>query len=183
MSMTKFGVLIGAALMIAPATAHAAVTVTDYAFTNEFVLGVYPTLSGTFSISHDSESGAYALTALHYVIEGYTHDLSNSSLWSYVDPDDGDHVVIYGNKNDRSVVYNTNDFDFMFGVTSGAVSTVYSTPTAYVIPAGKTVLSIVGAPAVPEPATWAMMIAGFGIVGGFQRSQKRRSGIDMIPAF
>ncbi|MCW2393768.1 MULTISPECIES: PEPxxWA-CTERM sorting domain-containing protein [unclassified Sphingobium] len=181
--MTKFAMLLGAALMIVPGTAQAAVTVTDYAFTNEFVLGAYPTLSGTFSISHDSDSGVYALTALHYVIEGFTHDLSNSSLWSYVDPDDGDHVVIYGNKNGQSVVYHTTDFDFMFGVTSGAVSTVYSTPTSYVIPAGNTVLTRVEAPPVPEPATWAMMIAGFGIVGAFQRSQKRAIAMNMRLAF
>ncbi|MGJ0239551.1 hypothetical protein ACQEPB_13690 [Novosphingobium fluoreni] len=61
--MMKFAMLLGAALMIAPGTTQAAVTVTDYAFTNEFVLGAYPTLSGTFSISHDSDSGVYALTA------------------------------------------------------------------------------------------------------------------------
>jgi len=29
-------------------------------------------------------------------------------------------------------------------------------------------------PAVPEPATWAMMIAGFGLVGGLQRGPRRK---------
>ena len=28
--------------------------------------------------------------------------------------------------------------------------------------------------AVPEPATWAMMIIGFGMIGGTMRSAKRR---------
>jgi hypothetical protein len=31
--------------------------------------------------------------------------------------------------------------------------------------------------AVPEPATWGMMIAGFGIVGGAMRSQRRKAAI------
>ena len=35
-----------------------------------------------------------------------------------------------------------------------------------------------GAVAVPEPTTWAMMLAGFGFVGGAMRRQKRR----MLPA-
>jgi hypothetical protein len=34
-------------------------------------------------------------------------------------------------------------------------------------------------PAVPEPATWAMMIAGFGLVGGAMR---RRRKIDLVTA-
>lgn len=32
-------------------------------------------------------------------------------------------------------------------------------------------------PAVPEPATWAMMIAGFGFVGGAMRAQRRRTSV------
>nr|WP_084192404.1 PEPxxWA-CTERM sorting domain-containing protein [Parasphingorhabdus marina] len=28
-------------------------------------------------------------------------------------------------------------------------------------------------PAVPEPATWAMMIGGFGLVGGAMRRRKK----------
>ncbi|WP_293845005.1 PEPxxWA-CTERM sorting domain-containing protein [Sphingopyxis sp.] len=29
--------------------------------------------------------------------------------------------------------------------------------------------------AVPEPAAWAMMLVGFGLIGGTMRSAKRRS--------
>jgi hypothetical protein len=33
--------------------------------------------------------------------------------------------------------------------------------------------------AVPEPATWAMMIGGFGLVGGAMRSARRRRGAEL----
>jgi hypothetical protein len=32
-----------------------------------------------------------------------------------------------------------------------------------------------GAGAVPEPTTWAMMLIGFGFVGGTMRAARRRS--------
>ena len=171
--MTKFGFMLGAALMLAPATAQAAVTVTDYQFTSHFERGIYPTLSGTFSLSHDSDTGVYGLTALHYEIEGFTHDVSNSSIWSFFDGE-YDRVVIYGNVNDRMVSAHTIDFDFVFAVGGGSdqVSTVYSTPNAFVIPAGYTVLDELSAPPVPEPASWAMMIAGLGLAGGLLRKRK-----------
>jgi hypothetical protein len=35
------------------------------------------------------------------------------------------------------------------------------------------------APAVPEPATWAMMLLGLGLVGGAMRSTKRRKKINV----
>jgi hypothetical protein len=31
--------------------------------------------------------------------------------------------------------------------------------------------------AVPEPSTWAMMLAGFGLVGGAIRGSRRRLGL------
>jgi hypothetical protein len=34
----------------------------------------------------------------------------------------------------------------------------------------------VDAPQVPEPATWTMLIAGFGLVGFVARSRRQQSG-------
>jgi hypothetical protein len=171
--MMKFGMMFGAALVLAPVSAEAAITVTDYAFTSSFERGIYPTLSGTFSLSHDSDSGVYALTALHYEIEGFTHDLSNSSIWYFLDGA-FDRVAIYGNVNDRVVSHHTTDFDFIFAVGGGSnqVSTVYSTPTAFVIPAGSTILNQVSVPPVPEPSSWMTMIAGFALAGSVLRHRK-----------
>lgn len=39
--------------------------------------------------------------------------------------------------------------------------------------------SIASTPAVPEPATWAMMIGGFGMVGGAMRSARRKQKVSV----
>lgn len=38
------------------------------------------------------------------------------------------------------------------------------------------------APAVPEPATWATMLLGFGLIGGAMRSARRRPKLAATPA-
>ena len=45
-----------------------------------------------------------------------------------------------------------------------------TTPPTGTVPAGSS-----GSGAVPEPATWAMMIAGFGAVGGIMRRKRRKT--------
>ncbi len=68
----------------------------------------------------------------------------------------------YGTYNDYEVDYN---YPYPFGSSFGAVSNsagfsgVTYTPEATA--------------AVPEPAAWTMMIAGFGLVGGMMRFRKR----------
>ena len=43
-------------------------------------------------------------------------------------------------------------------------------------------IQLVSAAAVPEPGTWAMMILGFGFVGGAMRSAKRRHRVSVSQA-
>ena len=52
----------------------------------------------------------------------------------------------------------------------------FSSPGQYVSKSGYTsgTLSVINSSAVPEPAAWAMMLLGFGFVGGALRSAKRR---------
>jgi PEP-CTERM motif len=38
----------------------------------------------------------------------------------------------------------------------------------------------VGPGAVPEPATWAMMIGGFGMIGGALRYRRRRTRVAFV---
>ena len=45
-------------------------------------------------------------------------------------------------------------------------------------PLGARIIEVDGfAAAVPEPASWAMMIAGFGVVGGALRRRKTRTSV------
>ena len=57
-------------------------------------------------------------------------------------------------------------FTVQYGLTAG------SSPQPFLLSQRANALS---APAVPEPGTWAMMIAGFGIVGGVMRRRMRNS--------
>ena len=63
---------------------------------------------------------------------------------------------------------------YLDGITSGAWGT----------PAGGSLKLLYSATsqsqviaAVPEPATWAMMIAGFGLVGGIARRRSRATNV------
>ena len=58
-----------------------------------------------------------------------------------------------------------------------ATGTVTLTDTVTLGPqarAAGTFQGLLNLPAVPEPATWAMMIGGFGMVGGAMRSARRK---------
>lgn len=61
-----------------------------------------------------------------------------------------------------------------FGLTSGIRSVMFSTLDPQGFSFDDFRFSAVGA--VPEPASWAMMIAGFGLVGGTMRYRRRVNG-------
>jgi hypothetical protein len=44
---------------------------------------------------------------------------------------------------------------------------------------GAITFDIAAASGVPEPATWAMMLIGFGLAGGAMRSAKRRQKLSV----
>ena len=72
------------------------------------------------------------------------------------------------------------------GSTSGnALQSLAGAPYATVVDAGSglnyelpfIINGTVAASAVPEPATWAMMIGGFGMIGGAMRSRRRKTTV------
>lgn len=77
----------------------------------------------------------------------------------------------------------TSDYDvyeFQSSLDLGGTDTILSgTHPSIVISAGGSI-SAAGAGAVPEPASWALMLAGFGVVGGAMRS--RKAGVLVRPA-
>jgi hypothetical protein len=73
-------------------------------------------------------------------------------------------------------------FDFSTGAGAGYVIGGVFTPTGstFLLPAAFQGLTL--ASAVPEPTTWAMMIGGFGMVGGAMRSVRRKQKITVSDA-
>lgn len=62
--------------------------------------------------------------------------------------------------------------------TSGLLNFTVTSATNTSFQLGNASLSLeLAPPAVPEPATWAMMIAGFGVVGAAMRRQSRRKRV------
>ena len=66
---------------------------------------------------------------------------------------------LIGTENSATYVFRTNAYSFTQG-TFGVID-------------GSTLQGFTFAPKVPEPATWAMMIAGFGLIGGMARRSQR----------
>lgn len=93
------------------------------------------------------------------------------------DPTDQFANVIIG--NDDFPVIGMSGFDgvnLLTGVSYLAVSTGFANDDfgAYVLTISGPGTITIGGGAVPEPATWAIMILGFGLVGGAMRSANRR---------
>jgi hypothetical protein len=75
----------------------------------------------------------------------------------------------------------TRNFTF-FGVTSDTAFTSFTITGAGTNAFASTVFDNIrfgsaATPAVPEPATWAMMIGGFGMVGGAMRYRRRKTSV------
>jgi hypothetical protein len=106
---------------------------------------------------------------------GFANAFSSSS---------GSSVWIWGSGGGRAIgvpVGYVSGSSLGISTSTWANSTIASlgaTPGTYVwswgagVDADTFTLRIEGGPAVPEPATWAMMIAGFGLVGGVMRRTK-----------
>ena len=155
-------------VFVSPAMAAPVVTVPDqsYTFTATFGAGSpYAALNGTATFNPNTN--VYDAFALN--INGTSFNLTNTNN-------------SYGNiqSNPYGAQYGVNSFSltaYENYTKTALVGTSFNygfSPTAY-YSATSLVFSPVSAPAVPEPATWAMMILGMGAVGFAMRSAKRRS--------
>lgn len=101
-----------------------------------------------------------------------------------------DHYTIYNNA--ASQVFATATYDggnrfdvyrYDIGALGGNLSSIVFAASNAAFPQGAPFLAAVttsfegGAGAVPEPATWAMMIMGFGVVGAAVRRRRHRGPI------
>ena len=151
-----------AAVLLAAGASPAEATVVNYAFSGAG--------SGTMALDYDGSF--YELDTLSLTLGTATFNESNSGLFPYV----GTYYAFGGNLNGvGSVASNTDDFLFLFdpSLTSqtGAFFNAYNAGNQDRLPGS---LSITQAAAVPEPASWAMMLLGFGAIGFAMRRSRRR---------
>lgn len=93
----------------------------------------------------------------------------NLSLWAY---NDGGSVY---DKDGDVIKTGTDDLRYWFRRANGGLVT--ASPSAPFTPNFTLTANAVGA--VPEPSTWALMLLGFGFVGGAMRSSKRRQKVNV----
>ena len=193
MSKTLVKLLASVALAIGGASvADAAVTYTRIDFTANFAgNGPNNTLSGNYTFSYDSAANSYALTAINFSLNGMVFTLANTGIASSAfavsvgGTDSGSLGSVGGVANgvlDFAIAINPivpNPGNPQPPLTGR--SFIYSLPGAsqtYVTTNVTTTATTVAAPsAVPEPATWGLMLAGFGVVGAGLRSRRRSTTV------
>jgi len=120
-------------------------------------------LNGPVTVADGASS--FAITFSHFAA-GQTF-----SWLLDVDPvtnDPGANVTVLGNQLIGAHAY----VDFSNGLRAlGVLGAVDGNPDASAF----TVTSVVPTPGVPEPASWAMMLGGFGLIGGALRNRRRSS--------
>jgi hypothetical protein len=171
---------------------------TPFAITNtstggEFVVGFgidlagtnlgFDTIDGGFGIPNSHQFAAFGgtgattgLVSSPDVADGATSfgitfsDFDPGETFQFlldVDPFGADNGTVLGNEMIGASAY----VDFSNGLRAiGILAAVAGNDDASAF----TVTSVVPTPAVPEPASWAMMIAGFGLIGGAMRRRVAR---------
>ena len=170
----KLGYLIVGAAVLLSSNASASTITKTYNITLEFPNGSPDSsVNQTFTATFDPNSAGP-------MISGYA---TSSTLPSFNLPlgleitKFGTFLgfTLYGTPFGTSVTGFTDDFYTQFltdldGNPNGSATSAYSSGGAFFDSTSGRV-SIVEA-AVPEPATWALMIAGFGLVGGAMRRRR-----------
>jgi PEP-CTERM motif len=151
------------------APAQAAIVVENYTFAATTGNTIVSNESGSFSLSYDNALPfAPVLTAINYSIGSTVFNLGNAAAQAF-----SGGFLIYGTQNATSIFSGTDDFflgnyvgDFLAFTRQSSPGEVGSAGNIYNV--GSASITLVNG-AVPEPAAWAMLIAGFGLVGGTMR--------------
>jgi len=164
-------------LIICGATSLIAVNQTALAATNlfsyTFDAPVFGDASNRFtgSLTIADEAGTYSLVSLSAQYRSGIFNLSNSGLATTTQG----RVVIGGLSNGiTGISTGANDFLVNFNPATGFVlrSSVVS-PETDINDLDLTLVRVPSTPAgVPEPATWAMLVAGFSLIGSALRRHK-----------
>jgi len=126
------------------------------------------TISNTVNDLYNNEDGSSVYDSLKNVI----NNIGNSMFPSVSFGNDFSHTLEDG---DFSTGYNTSGSYYLYGVwTPDYVSNSWNYVETRIDLSNLSVSSVLAPviPAVPEPVTWAMMVLGFGVVGGAMRRRK-----------
>jgi len=140
----------------------------------------YPGQFNTFGRSLSNEGWAFNELTFSFAapVDGFGFFFGASDyVWTLTAYDAANNVL---ESFDISPVKASNAGDF-FGFTGAGIARARLTNASgimdYVFLDNVTLGAAGPISAVPEPATWAMMIAGFGAVGALARSQRRRQAV------
>lgn len=185
-----------AALPVAPVSA--AVIAKDLAFTVSNAAGPIANHSGTFSFQYDEDNFSTAtLTAIDFSIGGSAFDLSTAGLVSA-----GAGWYLIGLVN-GAAISSSGPADFWLGFSEATLAprggmddgsgmpipgTAFryhaSGVTGHFSPSSNSdikIYDLTATAAVPEPTTWALMIVGFGAIGGAMRRGRLPSRQRLLP--
>lgn len=181
--MKRF-LLTAAAIALSASAADAAVITRTYTNTSTFTSGPVSNLTLTFTVTFDPA-----------VINGRTATLnsltSSSPLASFAGPNAAEifwssgfgYLVVGGaesfgvqnvqrNRNDFYVFFRFNAAGDVVGTNANAVTYAQRGTTPPINSATSVTTAVPVAAPVPEPATWAMMVGGFGLIGAAVRRRR-----------
>ena len=139
--------------------------------------GVYSFALGTTPISFD-----WSVEGSQYLANITLKNILTGQTVSY-------NPFLPGNDNyaptsDTDLAQNSERLTFSFLSGLGFNANVNDTYSATLTSGGQSLTAYAkigsGAPAVPEPATWAMMLVGFGAIGCSMRTRRRQSRIAQL---
>ena len=175
----------GAIAIASPYAACAATIITDYEFTAT-TDGPITEHSGTFTLAYDDVTETYELLDIGFSVEGFVYNLENAGV---IFISNFDRFIVGGTvaaPDDQPNFLYPFANDFWIWEYQGRVRFGYSTPNSDSYFADTATLrgvtrEVTGA--VPEPATWAVMLLGFFGIGGMARRKKALQSSQVSYAF
>lgn len=127
---------------------------------NPYGVGTNPAILGSVTVDTTNTTGT-SFSAINWV--------TGSKIWTLADINIGASSVSFsgGNVSQFSLIFNQSS-NYVYSSNTVAISDGRS-----LIACNGCVSLVAAQAAVPEPATWAMMLFGFGAIGGFLRRRRR----------